>query len=89
MLKRYITKLGIMLALSMLLLFAFVGIISLVMKPVYYWTPPKDNNKYNETLRVVGDINYAPMTFVDHNGNYAGYDVELLYLLGEKLEMNI
>lgn len=54
----------------------------------YSWTVP-EQGKYETTLRVVADIDYEPISFVDDNGNAAGHDVELVYAIGERLGVNI
>ena len=46
-------------------------------------------NKYKKTLRVVTDRDYAPYSYVDENGSYQGYDVEMMYEIANRLQMNL
>ncbi|MBR6756800.1 MAG: transporter substrate-binding domain-containing protein [Peptococcaceae bacterium] len=52
------------------------------------WTIP-EQKQYEQTIKVVSDLDYPPFSFLDANGNPAGHDVELIYAIGEKLQMNI
>lgn len=47
------------------------------------------DNSYEETLRVVTDIDYEPFSYVDDNGEYAGLDVELIAEIANRLQMNL
>ncbi|MBQ9487495.1 MAG: transporter substrate-binding domain-containing protein, partial [Selenomonadaceae bacterium] len=55
--------------------------------------PPKveiqAQNKFEKTLRVVTDIDYAPYSYVDENGNYQGLDVEMMNELANRMRMNL
>ncbi len=46
-------------------------------------------NNFKKTLHVVTDIDYAPYSYVDENGNYQGYDVELMNEIANRLKMNL
>ncbi|MBR2519826.1 MAG: response regulator [Selenomonadaceae bacterium] len=46
-------------------------------------------NNFNKTLHVVTDIDYAPYSYVDENGNYQGFDVELMNEIANRLGMNL
>jgi len=52
------------------------------------WQPP-EQGKYADTLKVAASRDFEPMSFVDEEGNPAGYDVELIYAIGEKLGKNV
>lgn len=47
------------------------------------------DNTYAETLHVVTDMNYAPFSYIDENGEYAGLDVELMNEIANRLNMNL
>ncbi len=47
------------------------------------------HNTYDKTLHVVTDIDYEPFSYVDHNGNYAGMDIELIAEIANRLHMNL
>lgn len=47
------------------------------------------NNSYTETLRVVADRDYAPFSYIDETGEYAGLDVELINEIANRLQMNL
>lgn len=55
--------------------------------------PPKVEvqpmNNFKKTLRVVTDIDYAPYSYVDSDGNYQGYDVEMMNEIANRLQMNL
>ena len=89
MIKRYLKGLAILLVSAAVIMSIIMGIYLLIANDdKYTWEPPNEKS-YNKTLKVVGDIDFAPISFIDENGNAAGYDVELLYELGSKLRMNI
>jgi len=46
-------------------------------------------NKFSKTLRVVTDIDRQPYSYVDKNGNFSGYDVELINEIANRLQMNL
>ena len=46
-------------------------------------------NNFKKTLHVVTDIDYAPYSYVDENGNYQGYDVEMMNEIANRLQMNL
>ena len=78
-----------LLPLVLLLLFgAFYLYASDAFKPV-----PKveirAENGFNKTLRVVGDIDYAPFSYMGENDEYLGYDVELINEIANRLQMNL
>lgn len=47
------------------------------------------DNTYSETLHVVANNSNSPYSFVDENGNGQGFDVELVTLIANKLQMNL
>lgn len=48
----------------------------------------KDINT-NTTIRVAGDINYPPYEFIDENGVYKGYNVDIMNSIAIELGVNI
>ena len=46
------------------------------------------NNVYDRTLKVVGDIDYDPYTFIDETGALSGHDIEMLYILADSMGYN-
>ncbi len=46
-------------------------------------------NTFKKTLHVVTDIDYAPYSYVDENGNYQGYDIEMMNEIANRLQMNL
>ena len=46
-------------------------------------------NNFKKTLHVVTDNDYAPYSYVDENGNYQGYDVEMINEIANRLQMNL
>lgn len=47
------------------------------------------DNTYSKTLHVVANSSNSPYSFVDENGNGQGFDVELVTLIANKLQMNL
>lgn len=45
--------------------------------------------KYSKTIIFGDDINYPPYSFIDENGNPAGYNVDLAYAVGETLGYDV
>ena len=79
---------GIIMLLNVLLILCIgVGVV-FKQKRQYNWVVP-EQTEYETTLRVAADVDYKPFSFVDENGNPAGYDVELIYTIGEYLQTNI
>ena len=66
---------------------AYINIFD-VLKP-----PPKvevqAENKFQKTLYVVTDNDYAPYSYIDENGNYAGLDVEMMNEIANRIQMNL
>lgn len=55
-------------------------------------SPVVDNppiNKFQDTLLVVADEDYFPYSFYDPKGRLCGYDVELITIIANRLEMNL
>lgn len=46
-------------------------------------------NNFKKTLHVVTDQDYAPYSYVDEQGNYQGYDVEMMNEVANRLQMNL
>ncbi|MBQ7723754.1 MAG: response regulator [Selenomonadaceae bacterium] len=46
-------------------------------------------NNFKKTLHVVTDNDYAPYSYVDEDGNYQGYDVEMMNEIANRLQMNL
>ena len=46
-------------------------------------------NNFKKTLHVVTDQDYAPYSYVDEQGNYQGYDVEMMNEIANRLQMNL
>ena len=49
----------------------------------------KAENRFDKTLHVVTDIDYAPYSYVDEKGEYVGFDVELINEIANRLQMNL
>lgn len=46
-------------------------------------------NNFKKTLHVVTNNDYAPYSYIDENGNYQGYDVEMMNEIANRLQMNL
>ncbi|MFV0243282.1 MAG: transporter substrate-binding domain-containing protein [Lacrimispora sphenoides] len=47
------------------------------------------DNSYEKTLRIVGDIDFAPYSSVAANGSYTGYDIECIHEVANRLGVNV
>ena len=47
------------------------------------------DNSYSLTVTVVSDYDYDPYSFLRENGEPTGYDVELLYTIANRMQVNI
>ena len=78
-------------ALPIILAVIFVGIYFNLSG--FFREPPKVEvqplNNFKKTLHVVTDIDYAPYSYVDPDGNYQGYDVEMMNEIANRLQMNL
>jgi diguanylate cyclase (GGDEF)-like protein len=62
------------------------GVGSLLQEPEITIWP--DNN-YDQKITVVSDVIFDPFSFLNKNGEPSGYDVELLYAIANKMQVNI
>ncbi|MBQ6131425.1 MAG: response regulator [Selenomonadaceae bacterium] len=46
-------------------------------------------NNFKKTLHVVTDRDYSPYSYVDEQGNYQGYDVEMMNEIANRMQMNL
>ena len=46
-------------------------------------------NHFDTTIVVVADFDYDPFSFWDNEGNLSGFEIELLYLIANKMEVNV
>lgn len=72
-----------------MLALAAVGLHSLFLREEFNWAAEPASGGYEHTIIVAADRDYPPYSFIDEHGNYAGHDVELIYALGQRLELNI
>ena len=49
----------------------------------------KAENRFDDTLHVVANMDYAPYSYVDINGNYCGLDIEMMNEIANRLQMNL
>ena len=87
--KNFLVKATI--ALPIILAVIFAGIY-LNLSGIFTGVPKVEvqpKNKFKKTLHVVTDRDYAPYSYVDENGNYQGYDVEMMNEIANRLQMNL
>ena len=46
-------------------------------------------NNFKKTLHVVTDHDYSPYSYIDDQGNYQGYDVEMMNEIANRMQMNL
>jgi diguanylate cyclase (GGDEF)-like protein len=72
--------------LCIVLFFIITNVSSLSQEPEIGILP--DNN-YDQTITVVSDVMFDPFSFLNKNGEPSGYDVELLYAIANKMQVNV
>ena len=78
---------------------AFPIILAIIFAGIYFnlsgffREPPKvevqPQNNFKKTLHVVTDMDYSPYSYIDEQGNYQGYDVEMMNEIANRLQMNL
>ena len=75
------------------ILIVFIGSLAYMNVFDVFKDPPKveiqAQNNFDKTLHVVTDIDYAPYSYVDENGNYQGLDVEMMNEIANRMHMNL
>lgn len=75
------------------LLFFFITIAILLSRSGRFSKNPEvevlPDNTYERSLYVVADSNNSPYSFIDENGRAQGFDVELITLIANRLQMNL
>ena len=93
--KKFFGKKNSLVAVTILLPIILVAVfagIYLNLSGIFHDTPKveiKPLNNFKKTLHVVTDNDYAPYSYVDENGEYQGYDVELMNEIANRLGMNL
>lgn len=76
-----------------LLLTAVIVSVFAVISFFYVQTEPTvevhAENNFNRTLYVVVDKDYAPYSYINENGDYAGLDVEMMNEIANRIHMNL
>ena len=82
-----------------LLIFGLLSILAAILGGSYVYfsetfkPPPtvevQAYNHFDRTLHVVTDMDYAPYSYVDDEGEYLGMDVELINEIANRLQMNL
>lgn len=74
-----------------LIVAVFLTIVIAIMAFTYYentYIPITSNNTNAEkVLKVVGDIDYVPLAFLDEEGKPTGHDVDLIYRVANEMDM--
>ena len=77
--------------LVVLLVSSFIGVYLYFSEP--FKAPPtvdvKAENTFDKTIHVVTDMDYAPYSYVDDEGEYLGLDVEMMNEIANRLQMNL
>ena len=84
---------------TLFLLFSLPAILAVLFLALYFYLSgafepiPKveiqPENRFKKTLHVVTDRDYKPYSYIDEDGNYQGFDVELINEIANRLEMNL
>ena len=69
--------------LLMLVIFAFLP-VALAMH-----NKNDGKEKHSETLIIAADRDYSPYSFISPEGDYLGYDVDLIHAIGKRMKKNI
>ena len=87
--KKFLVTVAV--ALPIVLVLIFAGIY-LNLSGIFRVAPKVEiqpHNTFTKTLHVVTDQDYAPYSYVDDNGSWQGYDVELMNEIANRLQMNL
>ena len=83
----------VILAIALPIILSFIFVVIYLNLSGIFREPPaveiKPMNNFKKTLHVVTDSDYAPYSYVDENGNYQGYDVEMMNEIANRLQMNL
>lgn len=75
------------------LLFFIVLLIMLILRSGRFAPDPEveavPDNSYASSLHIVANSNNSPYSFVDEDGNGQGFDIELVTLIANRLQMNL
>lgn len=78
--------LGLLCSLSYYMWYHGLGVWKSLEEPKISILPKND---FDRTIVVVGDVDFDPYSFVDHNGKNSGYDTELIYALANHMKVNV
>ncbi len=87
--KNILVKTAIVLPIILTIMFAgiYFNLSGIFREPPKVELQPA--NTFKKTLHVVTDRDYAPYSYVDPNGDYQGYDVEMMNEIANRLQMNL
>ena len=87
--KNLLVKAAIALPIILVIIFAgiYFNLSGIFREPPKVETQPLNN--FKKTLYVVTDNDYSPYSYVDDQGNYQGYDVEMMNEIANRLQMNL
>ena len=87
--KNFLVKAAIALPIILAIIFAgiYFNLSGMFREPPKVEIQPQNN--FKKTLHVVTDIDYAPYSYVDEQGKYQGYDVEMMNEIANRLQMNL
>ncbi|MBR0262146.1 MAG: response regulator [Selenomonadaceae bacterium] len=87
--KNFLVKAAIALPIILAIIFAgiYFNLSGIFREPPKVEIQPQNN--FKKTLHVVTDIDYAPYSYVDEQGKYQGYDVEMINEIANRLQMNL
>ena len=84
---------------TLFLLFSLPAIFILIFLILYFYLSGafspvptveiQPENRFKKTLHVVTDNDYSPYSYIDADGKYQGYDVELINEIANRLQMNL
>ena len=86
--RNVLTTIALLPVLLVVLFIFFYFYVSDVFKPEPK-VEIKPENKFDKTLHVVTDIDYAPYSYIDSNGQYCGLDVEMMNEIANRMHMNL
>ena len=67
-----------------------IAIMILIALGGYYWLNQNNNNTPDETTFVVGTVaNYAPWVSTNANGEYEGFDVDVMHALAKQMNKKL
>ncbi len=79
--------------LALVPIITLIGICAYIFFSDFFKPAPKveikAENRFEKTLHVITDDDYAPYSYIDENGEFQGMDIEMMNEIANRMEMNL